>query len=53
VDLDLEAIAAWQFDQLNQLIIQGIVEGRDMSSPEEVKRITDIVVEMTKNEYGF
>lgn len=53
VKLNLESVIAWQFDQINQLIIQGIVEGRDMTNPDEAKRIMEIVAERTKEEFGI
>lgn len=51
-EFNLVALVKWQMEQVNLLIIQGICEGRDMTLPEEVKRVTELVVEQTKAEFG-
>jgi hypothetical protein len=52
-EFNLEAVVAWQMDLANKLIIDGILEGRAMADPEEVKRVWEIVAEQTKAEFGI
>lgn len=41
--IDIEGIVRLQFDVLTKHIMDGIMEGRDMTAPEEVARIRELL----------
>jgi hypothetical protein len=51
--LNLEAVVRWQMNTVNLLIMQAILDGKDVTDPAVVKEITEIVAERTKTEFGI